>query len=193
MREMNSNMIVLLDLGGVVLQPNQLPNSCINWKIINQLNTKYESGDKYTFSELHQEHNKLTAQQLSHDEFLSEIFKTLQVNTELIEIISNNFDIFIVSDNYKESVRYISEKYGFEEWSIKQIYSYDYKLVKSNPEFFIKLLQDNQEYDREDFILIDDSITKIESAASTGIKGILYQNNEQIKNELESILIKNRQ
>ena len=185
---MNRDTIVLLDLGGVALQPSELIGKKINWKIINELNAKYEAGLQYTFLDLISEHNTLTTQSLSEKEFVTEVFKTLQLNKELIAIVSHYADIIIVSDNYKESVAYMLDRFNFEKWSIKQIYSYEYKMVKSNPDFFKKFLRENPEYDAKDLILIDDSETKLESASKSGIKGILYTNNDQTKTTLEELL-----
>lgn len=44
--------------------------------------------------------------------------------------------IVIVSDNYRENIEYISEKYEFSKWAERQFYSFDYKIEKSNPLFF---------------------------------------------------------
>lgn len=182
---MKKRNIVLLDLGGVSFLPNGKSSTIINWEIINTLNSKYERGLKYSFTQLLFEYNQLSNQSLHENEFLQEVFSTLDLNTELIDIVKEKNDIIIVSDNYVESINYISEKYDFKKWSIKQIYSYDYKMVKSNPDFFKKLLDEIKEYNFESLIFIDDSTTKIKSASQNGIKGILYQSNEQVKKELQ--------
>jgi len=57
-------------------------------------------------------------------------------------------------------------------------------MLKANPKFFEKLLEEIKAYNTEKMIYIDDSISKIKSAEKHGIKGILYQNNEQIRKEL---------
>lgn len=181
---MRENKAILLDLGGVVLQPDNVLDPNINWRIINELNTKYESGEKYTFDDLYRHHNTLTGQSLTKTIFLDKIFSTLKVNEALVSIVRAYGDIIIVSDNYRESVNYIAKKYDFDRWSIKQVYSYDYKMVKSNPEFFKKLLKEVPQYTPENLLLIDDSPEKLKSAATVGIQGIRYENNTQIKDDL---------
>jgi FMN phosphatase YigB (HAD superfamily) len=57
-------------------------------------------------------------------------------------------------------------------------------MVKENPLFFEKLLAELDAYDKESMIFIDDSIEKIASAAKHGIRGIRFENNEQIRREL---------
>ena len=187
-QKMKKHKITLLDLGGVVFQSSGISNKKIDWKIINSLNYKY--GHELNIGEnkfpmFLAEYNQRTKQRLSKIEFLKEVFDTLKINAELIEIIKAKTDIIIVSDNYRENINYISKRYEFEKWSTGQIYSYDYKMVKSNPDFFKKLLSEWPNYHPEEMLFIDDSREKIESAEESGIRGILYQSNEQIKNELD--------
>jgi len=187
---MSKQKITLLDLGGVVFQSTGVSNEKIDWKVITQLNQKYGhelciGEDK--FPDFMEEYNSMTRQFLTGKEFLKEVFDTLEINTELIEMVGAQNDIIIVSDNYRENIEYISKRYDFESWAIKQIYSFDYKMVKANPMFFQKLLNDLSEYTVEDMIFIDDSPHKIESAAKHGIKGIRYHDNEQIKEILKTV------
>jgi len=46
-------------------------------------------------------------------------------------------------------------------------------------------LRNQKEYDIKNLLLIDDSISKLESAAENGINGIQYKNNEQIVREIK--------
>lgn len=187
---MKQRKITLLDLGGVVFQSTGVSNEKINWEIISRLNKKYGnelSIGEDKFPDFLIEYNQLTKQSLAGKEFLKEIFDTLEMNKELVEMIRKESDIIIVSDNYRENIDYISKRYDFESWSIKQIYSFDYKMLKVNPKFFEKLLEEIEAYEKEGMIYIDDSISKIKSAEKYGIKGILYQNNEQIRKELNGL------
>ncbi len=186
---MNNHKITLLDLGGVVFQSTGTSNNTINWKIISALNNKYGHDlniGANRFPDFLKEYNELSKQNLTGGEFLKEVFDTLEINTELIEYIRQHSEIIIVSDNYRENIEYISKRYNFKSWAIKQIYSFDYKMVKTDPKFFPRLLTELDEYKIEDLLFIDDSIKKIESAAKSGIKGILYQSNEHIKKALGS-------
>lgn len=164
-----------------------MSNEKIDWQVITQLNHKYGHAlnigeDK--FPDFMLDYNAVTQQSLTGKEFLKAVFDTLEINTELIELVGAQSDIVIVSDNYRENIDYISKRYDFDNWAIKQIYSFDYKMVKANPIFFQKLLNDLPEYSTEDMIFIDDSPHKIVSAAKHGIKGIQYHDNEQIKTAL---------
>ena len=184
---MKKRRITLLDLGGVVFQSTGISNEKINWEIISRLNNKYGyelNIGKDRFLDFLEDYNELTNQNLIGKDFLKEVFDTLEINHELIKMIKNESDIVIVSDNYRENIEYISKRYNFENWSIKQIYSFDYQMEKSNPNFFKRLIEELNEYAVEEMIFIDDSNSKIESAKRSGIKGIQYENNEQIRNQL---------
>jgi len=114
---MKQRKITLLDLGGVVFQSTGVSNKKINWEIISRLNKKY--GDKLSrgedkFPDFLNEYNQLTKQSLVGKEFLKEVFNTLEINKELIEMIRKESDIIIVSDNYRENIEYISKRYDFE-------------------------------------------------------------------------------
>ena len=115
--------------------------------------------------------------------FLEGVFDTLIFNADLVQLLSQIGDIIIVSDNYRENIEYISERYHFSDWAVHQIYSFDYQLEKANPLFFEKLLQE-LDYDSDELLFIDDSPRKIESAQKHGIKGIVFHNNEQLKVDL---------
>lgn len=181
---MHPPKITLLDLGGVVFQSTGSSSDKIKWDIISQLNKKYapeldRGVDK--FSQFLLEYNRLTAQSLSGEMFLEAVFDTLSFNHELIKFIRQQSDIIIVSDNYRENIAYISKRYYFDQWAIQQIYSYEYQMVKASPAFFQRLLEELDEYSAEQLLFIDDNQKNITHAAQFGIAGILYQNNEQLK------------
>ncbi len=180
--------IALLDLGGVVFQSTGDSNSTINWSVISELNHKY--GDelnigKDRFADFLKDYNLRTQQSLGGRVFLKSLFDTLEINQELIDLLGENHDIIIVSDHYREAIEYISGRCAFGTWAVQQIYSFDYGVLKSNPLFFKRLLEE-LEYEKEEMIFIDDSPNKLESARVNGIEGILFRSNEQVRVDLES-------
>jgi FMN phosphatase YigB (HAD superfamily) len=126
------------------------------------------------------DYNQLTQQSLSGDLFLKLVFDTLEFNQELVDLLSVDHRIIIVSDNYRENIEYISQRYHFSNWAEQQFYSFDFKMEKSNPLFF-KLLLEKIKVEVDDLIFIDDSPQKLESARLHGIRGVLFENNQQIK------------
>ncbi|MEM8528560.1 MAG: hypothetical protein AAGG68_28235 [Bacteroidota bacterium] len=157
---MRNRKITLLDLGGVVFQSTGISNNEIDWTIISQLNDQYgarmDLGED-VFSDFLSEYNQLTKNSLEGELFLEKVFDTLEFNTALIDFLRKRSNIIIVSDNYRENIAYISKRYHFDEWSIRQVYSYDYQMHKSNPNFFKCLLDDLEDLQYEDLVFIDDS------------------------------------
>jgi FMN phosphatase YigB (HAD superfamily) len=59
--------------------------------------------------------------------------------------------------------------------------------VKGDIGFFKRFLEDFPQYNTKEFVLVDDSPSKIESAAKNGISGILFKNNVQVLRALAAI------
>ncbi len=180
---------ILLDLGGVVFQSTGRSNATIDWAAITELNHRYGHAlniGEDQFPAFMADYNRMTQQQLTGADFLKAVFDTLEMNTELVETLRAKYEIVIVSDNYRENIAYISQRYAFHEWAAQQIYSYDYAMVKGDRAFFQRLLT---EVDRatDDLLLIDDSPKKLQSALDCGIKGILFRNNELVFQELATL------
>jgi HAD superfamily hydrolase (TIGR01509 family) len=186
---MKKKKIALLDLGGVVFQSIGNSNQIINWKVITKLNYKYGyelNTGKEVFPDFLSDYNAITNQTLTGHQFLESVFNTLKLNDELIKYLRENYDIVIVSDNYKENIKYISKRFNFENWTIMQLYSFDYQMIKSNPLFFAEILNALSEYSKEEMIFIDDSQNNIKSAALHGIRGVLFKNNAQVQKDLRT-------
>lgn len=179
---------ILLDLGGVVFQSTGQSNATINWEVISALNYRYGHDlniGQDLFSEFMSSYNQRTGQSLVGAEFLKAIFDTLIFNADLVEYLGKIAPIIIVSDNYRENIEYISERYRFKDWASREIYSFDYELEKADHAFFPKLLTEI-DIPAEDLLFIDDSPHKLASAARVGIPGIRFQNNAQLMVEVDA-------
>jgi HAD superfamily hydrolase (TIGR01509 family) len=179
---------ILLDLGGVVFQSTGISNERIHWDIITQLNHRYghqlNIGEDL-FATFMRDYNALTAQQLSGQEFLEAVFDTLAFNHELVDFLQKSYPINILSDNYRENIAYISQRYHFDRYFKRQFYSFDFALTKNDPEIFRKVIQ-ALDVPAEDFIFIDDSPRKLDSALAVGLKGIQFRDNAQFFADLEA-------
>lgn len=178
---MNKKSPVLLDLGGVVFGSTGKTSPSIDWSVVSALNNVYGHDlnvGKDRFPDFLSSYNQRTGQSLSGSDFLREIFDTLSINQALIDFLLSRYRIFIVSDNYRENIQYIRERYHFADWAEREFYSFEMKMVKTDPGFFPALVQNIPE-PPEDLLFIDDSPEKIKSAAASGIQSILYRNNQQ--------------
>lgn len=181
---MKVKYLTLLDLGGVVFQSTGRSSDKIDWSVITSLNHKYGHAlniGEDRFPDFLATYNQLTDQLLEGDEFLEAVFDTLDINTELIELAGRHGEIIIVSDNYRENIEYISRRYFFDQWAAMEVYSFDYKMVKANPAFFDRLSNEIAHFKYDRLIFIDDSPEKLESAAKSGIEGVLFKGNEKVR------------
>ncbi|MEL6989165.1 MAG: HAD-IA family hydrolase [Bacteroidota bacterium] len=178
--------VVLLDLGGVVFESTGISNEIIDWKIISELNNKYGADlnkGETTVDQFLKEYNNRTKQHLDIQLFLKSIFDTLKHNESLIKRLSV-LPIYIVSDNYRENIAYISERYSFNEWASNQFYSFDLALEKTDHRFFPRLLKEI-DFPPHELLFIDDSIDKISNAIAVGINAIHFRGNTDLFKKLE--------
>lgn len=190
MQANSSKRTILLDLGGVVFQSTGQSNELIDWTVISRLNNKYGYAfniGEDVFPDFMRDYNSQAQQSLTGPAFLEAVFDTLDFNEALVNYLKPLGDIIIVSDNYRENIAYISERYQFSSWAQQQFYSFDYQLEKADPRFFARLVKD---IDRpaSSFLYIDDSPEKLASAAQFGIQGFQFINNEQLMEEVENYL-----
>ncbi len=177
---------ILLDLGGVAFQSTGKSNDQIDWSIISKLNEKH--GHQLNIGEdiypvFIKEYNELSNQNFDGDQFLIAIWETLEFNSELVDFLKKHFEIFILSDNYRENIEFISKKFDFDSWSTKGYYSYDYKMGKENTALFKQVIADLKTKP-EDLLFVDDSQYKIDNARLCGIPSILFTNNESLKESI---------
>lgn len=69
------------------------------------------------------------------------------------------------------------------------VLSYKTNFIKPEPAIY-KLILDNLKVEPSEVIFIDDSQRQIEGGKNVGIKSILYQDFDQMKNDLEKLLAK---
>ena len=181
---------LLLDLGGVVFQSTGISNHIIDWSIITKLNNKYGHALNIGTIELSiflDEYNLETQQNLQPEEFLSNIFDTLEFNKELLDFLKGRFDIYIFSDNYRENIEYISKRYDFDKWSKGQFYSFDFQMTKYEKTLFEKVIE-ILKLPPDEILFIDDSPGKIANGALVGLHAIRFKTNEQVFAEVENLL-----
>ena len=171
---------ILLDLGGVTFQATGKSNAIIDWSVISPLNRKY--GSQLSVGDVGlpiflAEYNGITNQELTEEEFLEAIWDTLEMNTALVDYLSTRYEIIIVSDNYRENIEYVAKRFDFASWASREVYSFDYGLLKEDPAFFERLIKELP-YAPEELTLIDDSPHKLAAAATVGIRGILFRDVE---------------
>jgi len=141
---------------------------------------------------------------ISEDEYLSDVFirnkweidknifkKVIRKNfhnkvegmIELIEELSKDYKLILLSDHAKEWVKYINEIHPFLNLFHKKYFSFQFGEIKREKKAFELLLNENN-LKASDCLFIDDSPANIKAASEVGLNAIWFENVNQTKKEL---------
>ena len=173
---------IVFDLGNVILKDSPsvvLENSKISYENCQTIKSRFfDNWNELDLgNETLKEHLDNCGLDFHADENIREIllnyYKYRPFNNEIIELMnnlkSNKYNIFILSNNNKESYEYLKKLPIFKSvdgW----IVSCDYHIVKPNKEIYIKLFQTFNIIPEECFF-IDDKEENINIAKTLGMKG----------------------
>lgn len=119
--------------------------------------------------------------------------KTLPIKQESIdyylELKKRRYKIYILSNLTLDTYRYLINNYNFIQQADKALFSCYEHTLKPEEEFYHRLLQRNEMRPKE-CIFIDDKRKNIDTAKRLGIHGILFENIEQVRQEVEALLEK---
>jgi HAD superfamily hydrolase (TIGR01509 family) len=194
--ESNSNIkTIFFDVGGVLLI------DFIDNKIID-LAKKYHKNPDTLLSARKKHRPYADRGQISDSEFWKIMFSEAEINAteedwefdsymeeiegtrDIIESLKlNAFDIAILSNDSKEMFIKKRKRFGFDELFHDIIISSEHGVIKPYPEiYWIALKRLNTVPERS--VLIDDRLENIKAAADIGMYSILFQNTEQLREEL---------
>lgn len=113
-----------------------------------------------------------------------------KINTELIDIIKNlkkhNYKIGLLS-NYSSELRQRIDDQNLTNLFDQIVISGEVGFQKPQPEIFLSLCQ-NMQISPTELIFIDDTKKSLKGAQDIGYTPILYKNNQQLLNDLSSLL-----
>jgi putative hydrolase of the HAD superfamily len=102
----------------------------------------------------------------------------------LLEKLSSKYKLILHSDHSKEWIDYIKSVHPFLNLFEHMLFSYELGMTKHFPSTFSKALE-RLNITAEECLLIDDHQRNIDAAAKVGIKGIRFENYNQLLNDLE--------
>ena len=190
---------IVFDLGNVLLKGNSsivLDNLEIPNEIRHSIKDKFFNNCNYL--DLGEETIKQHFDNCKFDfdinestqEILLKYYKYRPFNNEMIELMNklkhNNYKIFVLSNNNKETYEYLKQLPVFEcvdGWVV----SCDYHIVKPNKDIYLKLFE-TFNIKPEECYFIDDKKENIETGNILGMKGFVLNNNS---NELISSMKEN--
>ncbi len=140
----------------------------------------------------------LTNENSEYSKQINEVLKPDWVKMHVIKpesieylkyIKEKGYKVYLLSNISKEAYEYIS---SFEFFKIIDggTYSYQINICKPQKDIYLDLLG-KYDLSANETIFIDDNVNNIKTANNLGIHGIVFNELEQVKNEVELILNKN--
>lgn len=192
---------IIFDLGGVVFT-----NGTKNFA--KYIAEKYQKDFKETYEFLNYSDigNEYREGKITRDEFWKKAKEKLQLKEEIDELekiwincydlitgtkdiigeLKPKYKLFYLSDNVRERVNALDEKFNFLQWFDDGIFSHDVGVRKPNPRIYELTLKKAQ-VRPEETIFIDDKESSLPPAENLGITTILFTSPEQLKEELVRI------
>ena len=108
----------------------------------------------------------------------------IEKNTNLLESISKKYMTYLLSNIAKETFEYIYDDFKFARIVKGGVYSYAEHISKPESKIY-EILMKKYNLEPQNTIFIDDRINNIEAAKNLGIKGILYKEEDNLRELLE--------
>lgn len=102
------------------------------------------------------------------------------------QLKSQGFKISILSNTIPEHVAILTTL-NFFDYFDDRVFSYEVGLEKPDPGIY-ELALKRLGVDVSETILVDDKDIYVDGAIAAGIKGIVYKNTEQLKNDIQKLL-----
>ena len=125
----------------------------------------------------------------SADELESEWINHYEIIPKTKEILfklKKHYAVYYLSDNVKERVDKLNEKFGFLSWFTDGVFSYEVGVRKPNLEIYIKILR-KFNLKPEECVFIDDKPKCLIPAKEIGFTTILFESPEQLEAKLQEI------
>jgi HAD superfamily hydrolase (TIGR01509 family) len=113
---------------------------------------------------------------------ISEMVETLH------EVRRNGYKTYILSNMPKEMHEELRELHDFFKYFDGQVYSYEVKAIKPQPQIYQALIN-NYSLKENESVFIDDLEMNIRAAKDLGIEGIVCKNPAQVRSELKLLKI----
>ncbi|MBI3069799.1 MAG: HAD-IA family hydrolase [Candidatus Levybacteria bacterium] len=121
-----------------------------------------------------------------------QIFQKIAINTALLEYITQLktlYKIGLLTNYTYEWFDEIFQKHNLTPYFDQILISSRYKLIKPEPEAFLKILELLQ-VTKEEAVFIDDRQGHVDASNTIGLKAFLFADNAKLKQDLESYGIK---
>lgn len=105
---------------------------------------------------------------------------------EILDKLRKKYKVMYLSDNVKERVERLDERFGFISWFDGGIFSHEVGVRKPNPKIYEYALQKG-EAKPEETIFIDDKPKMLEPAIEMGMIGLVFESSKKLEMELKRL------
>ncbi|HKZ35250.1 MAG TPA: HAD family phosphatase [Patescibacteria group bacterium] len=192
--------LILFDLGGVVFTNGtklfiadmaakyNLPPADLEAVFDGDIGTQYREGkinrDKFWQEVLKNLPFKESADELEKD--WVNHYDLIPGMKELIWRLSRQYQVMYLSDNVRERVENLDERFKFLHWFEGGIFSHEVGVRKPNPKIY-KLALQAAGVTAPEAIFIDDKPKNLTPAKALGMKVILFESAGQLKHDLDKL------
>lgn len=195
---------IIFDLGGVYFTDGK---AIASKKIAN----KFGLDEKDIAKALHGSSEigkKYREGQITVDEFWDSLKKQLSINAEnsvlnkvwiesyrpiigtvaiVKELKKKKLKLYYLSDNVRERVEYLQDRYNFLENFVGGVFSHVEHSIKEDGEVLFERILKKTGEKPEKVVYVDDRLDHTEKARKLGMNGIYFQNPKQLKVELKRL------
>lgn len=193
---------ILFDLGGVLFTNGTK-------KFIQDISSKYnlnpetvkdimdgDIGSKYRESKITRDQFwKVVLQKLNIKEDIKTLedqwiggYELIEGTKDIILDLSKKYRVYYLSDNVRERVERINDRYNFLEWFHDGVFSHEVGVRKPNPEIYSYTLKKAQVLP-EEAVFVDDKQSALDPAKEMGITTILFESPEQLRQKLINLKV----
>lgn len=110
-------------------------------------------------------------------------YDLIEGTRDIILDLSKKYKVYYLSDNVRERVKQINDRYNFLEWFEDGVFSHEVGVRKPNPKMYTYTLKKAQVNPHE-AVFIDDKESALEPARKMGITTILFESPELLRQKL---------
>lgn len=114
-------------------------------------------------------------------------FKPNKGMKDIVKKLRKKYKVFVISGNISERVKYLNKKYLLKNLFDGFFFSFDCGVTKPDPEF-LKIALKKLKANPRQCLLIDDSKKFNKVAKKLGMNGIVFQNADQLKSDLNKFI-----
>lgn len=183
---------LILDIDGVLLLNDSFPEEFDKGLIISLIEKYGEAldlGEVTLEASILKDYNDINDSSLTADEYVAKVHNRISLNEELLSYCEQHKDSFntsLLSNNYRENVAYIENKYDrLTRLADLRVYSCSIGMKKPGKEIFGYVLEKLQARP-EDCVFVDDRQKNVASAKSLGMIAVNFKgNNKELFKKLD--------